>query len=287
MSLLIGTTAGAFELDRSDPVIDGTRINHIARQGDSSWAIDGKGQVHRDGQVVARAEEGVALNCILPVQDSAWIGATEARLYRVEGDVLHLDEFFADAPGRESWYTPWGGAPDIRSMSKDTDGALFINVHVGGILRYDNTGISPTVDVDSDIHQVFAHPDRLGDVVAAGAYGVGYSHNGHTFEFRNDGLHAPYCRAVTVLGDTLLVSASTGPRTTNGRLYRGELASGALVQCTSGLPEQFAENLNTHCLAVVGDSVYAGVGNSVWRSDDLGESWGVVADDLPKITCLA
>jgi hypothetical protein len=286
MSLLIGTTAGAYELDNPEPLIDGTRINHMARHKDSWWVIDGKGRVLRDGQVVASADDGVALNCLQPAPESVWVGATEARLYRVEDGRLALDEFFADAPGRDTWFTPWGGAPDVRSMSMDTDGALFINVHVGGILRYDNTGIAATVDIDADIHQVAAHPDRLGDVVAAGAYGVGYSHNGHDFDFRDEGLHAAYCRAVAILGNSLFVSASTGPSTTNGRLYRGALDEGALTQCNNGLPEQFGENLNTHCLAVIDESVYAGVGNTVWRSDDLGDSWTAVAESLPKITCL-
>lgn len=286
MSLLIGTTAGAYGLDLSEPVIDGTRINHIARRDDSWWAVDGKGRVHRDGEVVARAEESVALTCIQPAHESVWVGATQARVYRIEDDHLTLDEFFADAPGRDTWYTPWGAPADVRSMSLDTDGSLYINIHVGGILRYDNTGIAPTVDIDSDIHQVVAHPDRLGDVVAAGAYGVGYSHNGHDFQFRDEGLHASYCRAVAIIEDTLFVSASTGPRTNNGRLYRGELGEGELTQCRTGLPEQFSENLNSHCLAVLDEAIYAGVGDTVWRSDDLGESWAEAASGLPNVTCL-
>lgn len=287
MSLLIGTTAGAYGLGLSEPVINDTRINHLARQAETWWAVDGKGRVHRDGEVVAQAEDGVALTCVQPVRDSFLVGATEARLYRGEGDELTLDEFFADAPGRDTWYTPWGAPADIRSMSLDTDGSIFINVHVGGILRYDNTGIASTVDIDSDIHQVVAHPDRLGDVVAAGAYGVGYSHNGHDFTFRDNGLHAPYCRAVAIIEDTLFVSTSTGPSTSDARLYKGQLTGGVLIQCSNGLPEKFTENLDTHCLAVLDDVIYAGVGDTVWRSDDLGESWEEVASGLPKITCLA
>lgn len=288
MSLLIGTTTGLYDSDLAEPVIEGTRINHVARQNGSWWAIDGKGRVHRDGEVVATADDGVALTCILPAHESTWVGATESRLYRVEDDrTLSLDEFFAGAPDRDTWHTPWGGPPDIRSMSMDTDGSLFINIHVGGIIRYDNTGLSSTVDIDSDIHQVVAHPTRLGDVVAAGAYGVGYSHNGHDFEFRNDGLHASYCRAVALLDDTLFVSASTGPRTSNAKLYRGALGEGPLTQCTDGLPDHFDTNLNTHGIAVGEDTVYAGVGDSVWSSRDLGVTWQPTASDLPNITCLA
>ena len=288
MAPLVGTTTGLIDLASGEAIIEGTRINHVARRNGSWWAVDGKGNVHRDGEVVASADEGVALTCVQPAAESVWVGATEARLYRVEDDgTLALDEFFADAPGRDSWYTPWGGPPDVRSMSMDTDGSLFINIHVGGILRYDNTGISSTVEIDADIHEVKAHPDRLGDVVAAGAYGVGYSHNGHDFEFRDDGLHATYCRAVAILGDVLFVSASTGPRTSDGRLYRGHLADGGFTQCVTGLPDHFDQNVDTHCVLATKDAVYVGVGDSVWQSADSGSSWSVAANGLARVTSLA
>jgi hypothetical protein len=164
---------------------------------------------------------------------------------------------------------------------------LFINVHVGGILRYDNTGLAPTIDQDADVHQVIAHHSRPGLVLAACARGLSQSENGHDFHFRDEGLHAPYCRAVAIVGDTVLVSASTGPRTDRGRLYRGDLAGGPFRPSTTGLPEWFGENLDSHCLAVHEGSAYAGLGGSIWRSDDEGGSWAVVTEGLPKITCLA
>ena len=288
MSLLIGTTAGAFSLDDPDvPLISGTRINHLARDGDGWWALDGKGRIHHDGEIAGTAPEGVALNCLQIVHDVVWIGATEARLYRLEAGTLNADEFFADAPGRDQWYTPWGGPPDVRSMAMDASSTLFINVHVGGILRYDNTGLAPTIDQGADVHQVIAHPTQPGLVLAACARGLALTQNGHDFVFREEGLHAPYCRAVASIGDTVLVSASTGPRTNGGRLYRTGLDGGPFQPCLVGLPEWFGENLDTHCLAVHRGVVYAGLGGFVWRSDDEGRSWESVAEGMPKVTCLA
>ena len=171
--------------------------------------------------------------------------------------------------------------------SLDDDDTLYINVHVGGILRYDSAGVVPTLDIDADVHQVAAHPSQKGAIFAATAHGLATTNNGHDFEFRTEGLHASYCRAVAVLDSRVLVSASTGPSTSRGRLYRGDLWDGPLEPVTNGLPEWFDGNLNTACLVVNGGSVFAGLGDTVWQSDDAGDSWTEIATDLPMITCLA
>jgi hypothetical protein len=225
--------------------------------------------------------------CIQPTPETVWVGANAARLYGYERGEITEDEFFAEAPGREQWYTPWGDPADVRSMTLDADHTLYINVHVGGILRYDNTGLVPTVDVASDVHQVAAHPSQKGAIYAATAWGLAQSHNGHDFEFRTDGLHSNYCRAVAVLSDRVLVSASTGPRTDRGRLYRGDLWEGPLEAVSEGLPAWFDDNVNTHCLLAMGDLAFAGFDDTVWQSEDGGRSWSVLASGLPKITCLA
>jgi hypothetical protein len=286
MTLMIGTVAGAFS-DDGTPLIEGTRINHITRREETWWALDGKGRVHQDGEVIAHAPGGLALNCLQPGHDSVFVGTSEARLFRLENGQMVEDEFFAGDPGRSSWHTPWGGPPDVRSMAVDVDGSLYINVHVGGILRYDDTGIAPTIDLNADVHQVIAHPTRRGVVLAATAYGLAESGNGHDFKIRGDGLHAGYCRAVALLDEEVFVSASTGPRTSKGRLYRASLAGEDFEPCLNGLPEWFADNLDSHCLAVGDGLVFAGQGSTVWQSADMGDSWEEVLSGLPKVTCLA
>jgi hypothetical protein len=288
MSLLVGTTAGAFSIgDSTDELIGGTRINHLIRYEQGWWAADGKGRIHRDGAEVARMPEGAAALCVQPTPDTVWIGSDEARLFALERDTITEDEFFSDAPGRESWYTPWGAHADVRSMGLDADHTLYINIHVGGILRYDNTGLVPTVDISADVHQVAAHPTQKGAIFAATAKGLAASHNGHDFDFRSSGLHAPYCRAAEVLDDRVLFSASTGPRTSQGRIYSCSLWADDIEAVSSGLPEWFDDNVNTHCLASSGTEVYLGHGDTVWWSDDSGSTWSVVAAGLPKITCMA
>ena len=124
-------------------------------------------------------------------------------------------------------------------------------------------------------------------MLAACARGLAQSTDGRVFTYRDDGLHAPYCRAVALIGDTVLISASTGPRSNRARLYRAGLSTGRFEECRDGLPEWFEENLDSHCLAVLGESVYAGHDDTVWRSEDQGESWAEVTSGLRRITCLA
>lgn len=288
MALLVGTTTGAFRLNaNTEPLIEGTRINSLAVDGDVWWAADGKGRIHRNGEVVASMPAGATPLCIQPTPDTIWIGADAARLFAFESSRITEDEFFANAPKRDTWYTPWGAPADVRSIALDADHTLYINVHVGGILRYDNTGVVPTLDIDADVHQVAAHPTQKGAVFAATAKGLAQSRNGHDFEFRTEGLHANYCRAVAVLEDRVLVSASTGPGAQQGRLYAGDLWEGIFEPITSGLPEWFGENLNTYCIVAKQDAVFVALGDTVWQSDDFGDTWAVAADGFPKITCLA
>lgn len=288
MSLLVGTAAGMFSIDgQTDEIIGGTRINHIARDGDGWWAVDGKRRVLHGVDVAATLPEGAAALCVQPTPETVWVGANEARLFALEGTDLKEDEFFARAPGRDAWYTPWGAPADVRSMTLDADSTLYVNVHVGGILRYDDTGPVPTLDIDADVHQVSAHPSAKGAVFAASAHGLAVSHNGHDFEFRSDGLHSTYCRAVAVSGERLLVSASTGPSTNRARVYAGTIGDGPLMPLSHGLPEWFGDNVDTHCLLLDGNVAHIGHGDTVWRSEDGGETWDEVAGGLPRITCLA
>jgi hypothetical protein len=141
--------------------------------------------------------------------------------------------------------------------------------------------------MDSDVHQVIADESVEGRVLAACARGLAQSADGRVFTYREEGLHAAYCRAVALIDDTVLISASTGPRSNKARLYRGDLTTGPFEQCRNGLPEWFDDNIDSHCLAVIPESVYAGLGGTVWRSDDHGDNWSEAVSGLPHINCLA
>ena len=207
------------------------------------------------------------------------------------GDRLEPVPGFAEAPGRETWYTPWGGPPDVRSLARGPEGSLFVNVHVGGVLRWGPGagGWRPTLDIDADVHQVVAHPTRPGVVLVAAAAGLGISEDGGgTWSFTIEGLAATYCRAVAVADDRIFLSASRGPSGGGAALYRTSFGERRLTRLRGGLPERFSTNIDTHCLAARGDEVVAAdPAGAVYFSGDGGETWERRLDDLPRVHAVA
>src|SRR3989442_740326 len=127
---------------------------------------------------------------------------------------------------------------------------------VGALARSRDGGTSwaPTVDIESDVHQVLAHPTRPEVVLLAAAEGFGLSRDGgDSWTFATAGLHAHYLRAVTVAGDQALVSASTGFRGRRSAIYRTPLdGETRFERCRAGLPAWFDDNVDTACLAAAG-----------------------------------
>jgi hypothetical protein len=287
-TLLIGTEGGLYEWERA--LIPGRPVTALAPAGDGGWValVGGREVWTSPGTVVAHLEGGPEGRCLMGTGDGILVGTAGAHLVRVapRGGVVETVGTFDAAPGRDTWYTPWGGPPDTRSLSVGPDGTVYANVHVGGILRASGGAggpWEPTIDVDADVHQVLAvDADR---VVAACALGLATSTDGgRTWAIETDGLHAPYARAVAVAGDQLLLSASTGPWTDRAAVYRRPLAGGEPFERVT---DWFGENVDTGCLAAAGDEVAVGVGGTVYRSGDGGGTWEVAAADLPPVTAVA
>ncbi len=231
---------------------------------------------------------GPALRCLLSADAGVLAGTADAHLVRVADGAAETVEGFERAPGRREWFTPWGGPPAVRSLAAGADGELYANVHVGGILRSDDDGASwrPTIDIRSDVHQVLAAADRPGLVLAAAAVGLAMSEDGGaSWSFARDGLAASYCRAVAVAGETVLLTASEGPRGRRAGVYRRRLgADGPFERCTEGLPEWFDGNIDTGCLAASDDLAALGTHDGrVFVSRDAGSTWAVAASGLPPV----
>jgi hypothetical protein len=291
--LLVATASG---LERPGAAADlqGRPLVAVASEKERTWVLDRDGAILRsdDGSwdEVARLSEP-SPRCLLPTEEGLLVGTALARLFRLRRDVLDPVEAFDEAPGREGWYTPWGGPPDTRSLALDRAGTVYANVHVGGIVRSTPDGSwEPTIEVDSDVHQVIAHPERERLILAATAYGLARSEDGgDTWETAADGLHAAYCRAVAVAGGTVLITASTGPRTSRAAVYRRPLGgAGPFERCEGGLPEWFPTNIDSHRLAASGPRAAFGVSTGeVWTSDDEGRTWDLAAEGLTSISALA
>jgi hypothetical protein len=283
VTILVGTGSGLHRVEDGHTDLEGRAITALA----GNFALVDHKAVWHEGEWVGEVGDGLPGNCLLPVDGGVLVGTAEAHLVRVpDGERV---EGFEDAPARKRWYTPWGGPPDVRTLAAAPDGTLFANVHVGGILRSEDGGATweATLDIDLDVHQVVVAPD--GTVLAACAYGLAESTDGgHTWTVVDEGLPVVYARAVAVAGDTVLLSASTGPDGGRAAVYRRPLHGGGAFRRTSiGLPGTFPGNVDTFCLVADGDRAALGTwAGRVYASDDAGASWSTVAAG-PPVTCLA
>lgn len=294
--ILVGTRDGLHELDQGGrPGVvwhAGRRVTAVAPEGWELWSVlDGREIWHTAGVDwwfrVANLD-GPRAHCMADTRAGVLVGASESRLLRVAGEGVEPVAGFERAGGRERWFTPWGGPPDVRSLSEDRE-AVYVNVHVGGILRSRDHGDTwqPTIDLHADVHRVLARPGRL---LAACGRGLAVSHDsGDTWRFRTEGLHATYCRSVAVCGDALLLSVADGAGGGHGAVYRGGLDGESLERCRSGLPEWFEDNIDSLCFDAVPKGDLAAFGTSdgrVFASVDQGATWGEVASGLPPVECL-
>ena len=295
-TILAGTDRGLHLLgDRAGVELEGCAIGALAAGRRALFAVaDDTELVGSDGGgpwgPLARLDSGEA-RCLLPTPDGLLVGMSGAHLLRLVDESLQPVEGFESVPGRDDWYTPWGGPPATRSLSRGAGGELYANVHVGGIPRSDDGGVtwSPTIDVNSDVHEVRSPEGRAGLVLAATARGLATSSDsGRTWELAGGGLTGGYARAVALAGDVVLLTASLGPRGGQAGVYRRLLhASGHFQRCTEGLPEWFEQNIDTACLDAAGSVAAFGTATGVvYATDDAGETWGLVAEGLPRIHCL-
>jgi hypothetical protein len=287
-TFLFGTSGGLYRSDGS--LLDHRPVTHLAAGAAGPWGVlEDRDMATWDGErwMPVASLTDHRPRCVLPLDDGALAGAADARLYRVDARLAGSVASFDAVPTRADWYTPWGGPPDTRSLSRGPAGT-YANVHVGGILRSDDDERwSPTaIDIDADVHQVLVDGDR---VLAATAFGLAESPDrGATWAFHADGLHATYCRAVAVAGDAVLVSASRGHAGADAALYRW--AGGAFERAREGLPAWFDDNIDTHCLAAEGTLAAAGTRDGrLFVSEDGGWSWTEAASGLPAVraVCLA
>jgi hypothetical protein len=180
----------------------------------------------------------------------------------------------------------WRSSGSIRSLAATRDGALLANVHVGGVPRSADAGHSwhPTIAIDSDVHQVCAHPTRSDFVIAAAAAGLCVSGDGGAnWTIEQQGLHASYCSAVAIGRHDIFVAASTDHFAAEGAIYRRPIdGNGPLGLVGGGLPDRIGGIADTNCIAAHG-SIVAVIDRSgrLYLSHDDGATWARAFDGLP------
>ncbi len=289
--ILTGTADGLYEIgldgDIKRHALAGTEVAAVS--GD--WAIaDGAVRSLSDDRVL-RLPDGLVPQCLLSAPGGACvIGTSRARLFEIDAKGVRPVDSFDDIPERKDWSTPWGGPPDTRSLALGPKGIL-VNVHVGGVWRSEGSGWFEVVRAETDVHQVVA-----ADTVVAVAAGTGVGESldgGATWAWSTAGLHAPYCRAVTIAEGWLLVTASDGPGAHRGAIYRRPLDQPAkpFVPCGGGtngeLPKFFPYNVDTFELAAAGELVTVGTpSGGLYMSEDSGASWRQLGVTLPGVRCV-
>lgn len=279
----------------------------LAGQSVRSLVADGRGGVYAmvgphslyrrsgEGEWTEVAKSEFALSCCAPIGDSVFVGTDDARVLRIDpdgGQTCLTD--FDDIAGRDTWYAGAAvvdgkllGPPlGVRSMTATCDGAaLLVNIHVGGIPRSTDAGLSwqPTIDVESDVHQVCAHSNRADIAIAAAAAGLCISRDaGATWTIEQRGLHAPHCSGVALGRNDMFISASTDPFAAHGAVYRRPIDGDAPLQLVGGgLPEWTDGIVDTDCIATR-DAMVAVIDRSghLYLSHDDGVSWSCVAEGL-------
>jgi len=142
----------------------------------------------------------------------------------------------------------------------------------------------PTIDINSDVHEVRAHPANPDIVVAASAIGLCISRDaGATWTIESDGLHAAYCSAVAFSGDDILVSASTDHFAAQGRIYRRPIGpDGKIVAVEGGLPAWIDGIADTGCIATNGSMVVVvDRDGNLYLSTEFGLAWSRGRSKLP------
>jgi len=253
-----------------------------------------------DGTWLTLATASGQLSCCVASHGNVYVGTEDARVLRLaaSNELVPLPGFERVA-GRDTWYAGQAlvdgrllGPPlGVRSLSATTAGALLANVHVGGIPRSTDAGASwqPSIAIDTDVHEVRAHPHRANSVAAAAAAGLCISTDGGaSWSVQSDGLHAAYCSAVAFVGNDVLVAASEGHFAPSGRIYRRSLEDGSPPRpVLDGLPEWTDGIVDTHCIDASGSSVaFADKSGSIYVSRDGGLSWSHWSHALPSASSL-
>ena len=263
-------------------------------------AIVGRHSLRRrapSGEWATVATSEFELSCCLAVRDAIYVGTDDARMLRLShgGGVLDPIDGFDNIAGRDAWFAGSAivngqrlGPPlGIRSVAANSNGTiLFANVHVGGIPRSMDGGRTwqPTIDINSDVHEVCAHQTDPDIVVAASAIGLCISRDaGATWTIERDGLHASYCSAVAFSGDDILVSASTDHFATQGRIYRRPIRpDGDTVAVEDGLPTWINGIADTGCIATNGSTiVVVDRAGTLYLSTEFGLAWSRSSSELP------
>ena len=226
--------------------------------GDAALGADGRVLWHgSDGWT--ELTSGPDLLCAVDAPGGLLIGTEGAHLTRVSPTGLARIESFETTGGRDDWYTPWGGAPETRSLDAHRRQRA---AREHPCRRHPPLGRRRPDLAPDDRHR----GRRTSGPRGARTARPRARRRGRRLlpvrrrrldlaRRRPKGLHATYCRAVAIAGDAVLLSASEGPRGRKSALYRRGLGSSGPFERVTGWIEG---NIDTHALDALGERVVFG-----------------------------
>lgn len=290
--LMLGTADHLEDLDRELTLAEDASVTSLAaregRDGAVYALLDNERLVRVNDADVTPLASLLGAQSMAAVESGLVVGHEGAHVSIVAIPTMEVSSVasFDTVQGRDGWDNPAGSSPDLRSIAVLAGSSWFVNVHVGGVWRSDDGGTSwaEVIPKEADVHEIAAVGNVL---VVAAARGFAHSEDGgRTWRWTTTGLHGAYCRAAALDGDVAYVTASTGPRTEDGRLYRGRLGE-SFEACDRGLPGSFPFNLDTGTLTARGGEVAVGTSDGqVYRSGDGGGHFELVAEGRARVTVL-
>lgn len=289
-AITVATEHGLRVAGQSSDPLHGADVTALAPNRAGLWALVAQREIFR----ITRGEaaritslDGPIAHCLTDCSGTLFVGTEDSGLYRLDDDHLKRVSAFDDAPGRTDWFQPPGHRPATTWSLACGPGQLYVNVHVGGLLRSRDGGASfvQTIDVNLDVHEVALGPDgRLW--AATGKAGLAESRDGGgTWSFHTKGLPATYLTCVAPAEDTVMVAASSGFGSGDDAVYRFD--GKKFVRCDYGLPDRFG-HLNARQLVAQGRrAAVAGGDGNVYSTEDGGRSWRVALEGLASVRAIA
>ena len=230
-----------------------------------------------------------------------YIGVSPALLYRSDdgGQSWTACESIRRIPGYEQWtFPPPPHIPHVRYIAPDPQvvGAVYIGVEEGGVYHSSDKGEtwkSLNEGLYWDVHTVT--PSAVGTRLYA-TTGAGFHRSddgGEHWRHITTGLDRRYTIPFVVSPERpnrVYTGASASPppgwvKGANAAIYRSDDGGEQWVKLEGGLPPQFDTMLWAIALDKAG-GLYAATRHEVFASNDSGDRWQLMAEDLPTVRAL-
>ena len=314
-AVLIGTDEGVLRLESGGAGVrqegGSPPAALLTSAGDHVYAV------RREGALWERRAEGAWRQVSARmVEDEVWsfaadprvpgrlyLGVSPALLYRSDdgGRSWTACESIRRIPGYETWtFPPPPHIPHVRSIAIDpaAPGAVYIGVEEVGIYRSPDGGETWEGLNDGlywDVHTVTPAPEGARLYATTGAGFHRSDDGGRRWQPIKDGLDRSYTVPFTMSPanpQRVFTAAASAPPPAwrragaDAAIYRSDAGGAHWTQLRRGLPDRFDTMVARLVLDGAG-GVYAASGSALYASDDEGDSWRLLADDLPPVRTLA